>query len=126
MNEKLREKEIIKTSIIGIIGNVILVLFKAFVGILANSISIIMDAINNFTDALSSIITIIGTKLSGKKPNKKHPYGYGRIEYMTSTLIAILILFAGGMAIYESIKSIIDHYQNGTMPSFEIYSIYRK
>ena len=123
MNEKLREKEIIKTSIIGIIGNVILVLFKAFVGIIANSVSIIMDAINNFTDALSSIITIIGTKLSGKKPNKKHPYGYGRIEYMTSTLIAILILFAGGMAIYESIKSIIGHYQNGTMPSFEIYSI---
>ena len=123
MNEKIREKEIIKTSIIGIIGNVILVLFKAFVGIIANSVSIIMDAINNFTDALSSIITIIGTKLSGKKPNKKHPYGYGRIEYMTSTLIALLILFAGGMAIYESIKSIIDHYQNGTMPSFEIYSI---
>ena len=123
MNEKQREKEIIKTSIIGIIGNVILVMFKAFVGIIANSVSIIMDAINNFTDALSSIITIIGTKLSGKKPNKKHPYGYGRIEYMTSTLIAILILFAGGMAIYESIKSIIDHYQNGTMPSFEIYSI---
>ena len=123
MNEKLREKEIIKTSIIGIIGNVILVLFKAFVGIIANSVSIIMDAINNFTDALSSIITIIGTKLSGKKANKKHPYGYGRIEYMTSTLIAILILFAGGMAIYESIKSIIDHYQNDTMPSFEIYSI---
>ena len=123
MNEKQREKVIIKTSIIGIIGNFILVLFKAFVGIIANSVSIIMDAINNFTDALSSIITIIGTKLSGKKPNKKHPYGYGRIEYMTSTLIAILILFAGGMAIYESIKSIIDHYQNGTMPSFEIYSI---
>ncbi len=123
MNEKLREKEIIKTSFIGIIGNFFLVGFKAFVGIIAGSVSIIMDAINNFTDALSSIITIIGTKLSGKKPNKKHPYGYGRIEYITSTLIAILILFAGGMAIYESIKSIIDYFQNGTMPQFEIYSI---
>lgn len=123
MDERIREKEIIKTSFIGIIGNFILVLFKAFVGILANSISIIMDAINNFTDALSSIITIIGTKLSNKKPNKKHPYGYGRIEYITSTLIAMLILFAGGMAIYESIKSIIDYFQNGTMPQFEIYSI---
>ena len=123
MDEKTREKEIIKTSIVGIIGNIILVMFKAFVGIIANSVSIIMDAINNFTDALSSIITIIGTKLSGKKPDKKHPYGYGRIEYLTSTLIALLILFAGAMAIYESIKSIIDHYQNGTMPSFEIYSI---
>ena len=123
MNEVNREKVIIKTSIIGIIGNIFLVIFKAFVGIIAGSVSIIMDAINNFTDALSSIITIIGTKLSGKKPNKKHPYGYGRIEYLTSTLIAMLILFAGGMAIYESIKSIIDYFQNWTMPSFEIYSI---
>lgn len=123
MDLKLREKEIVKTSIIGIIGNFILVSFKAFVGIIAGSISIIMDAINNFTDALSSIITIIGTKLSNKKPTKKHPYGYGRIEYITSTLIAMLILFAGFMAIYESIKSIIDYFQNGTMPQFEIYSI---
>lgn len=123
MDEIKREKEIIKTSIIGIIGNVILVGFKAFVGLVAGSISIVMDALNNLTDALSSIITIIGTKLSNKKPNKKHPYGYGRIEYITSTLIAFLILFAGGMAIYESIKSIIDYFQNGTMPEFEIYSI---
>lgn len=123
MDEKRREKEIIKTSFIGIIGNFLLVAFKAFVGIIAGSISIIMDAINNFTDALSSIITIIGTKLANKKPNKKHPYGYGRIEYMTSTLIAMLILFAGFMAIYESIKSIIDYFKYGTMPQFEIYSI---
>ena len=123
MDEKLREKEIIKTSFIGIVGNFFLVMFKAFVGIIAGSISIIMDAVNNFTDALSSIITIIGTKLSAKKPNKKHPYGYGRIEYITSTLIAMFILFAGGMAIYESIKSIIDYFKNGTMPTFEIYSI---
>ena len=123
MDEIKREKEIIKTSIIGIIGNVILVGFKAFVGLVAGSISIVMDALNNLTDALSSIITIIGTKLSNKKPNKKHPYGYGRIEYITSTLIAFLILFAGGMAIYESIKSIIDYFQNGTMPEFEVYSI---
>lgn len=123
MENKNREKEIIKTSFVGIIGNVFLVAFKAFVGILAGSVSIIMDAVNNFTDALSSIITIIGTKLSAKKADKKHPYGYGRIEYMTSTLIAVLILFAGGMAVYESIQSIIDHFQNGSMPSFETYSI---
>ena len=118
-----REREIVKTSIGGIIGNVFLVAFKAFVGVVAGSISIIMDAVNNFTDALSSTITIVGTKLAARKPDKKHPYGYGRIEYLTSTLIAVLILFAGGMAIFESVKSIIDHFQNGTMPSFEIYSI---
>lgn len=123
MDEKSRERIIVRTSFIGIIGNFLLVAFKAFVGLLAGSVSIIMDAVNNFTDALSSIITIIGTKLSNKRPNKKHPYGYGRIEYITSTLIAVLILIAGGMAIYESIESIIDYFQNGTMPSFEVYSI---
>ena len=123
MDKNIREREIIKTSFIGIFGNIILVLFKAFVGIIAGSISIIMDAVNNFTDALSSFITIIGTKLANKMPNKKHPYGYGRIEYITSTLIAMLILFAGGTAIYESIKSIIDYFKYGSMPQFEIYSI---
>ena len=123
MDKNIREREIIKTSFIGIFGNIILVLFKAFVGIIAGSISIIMDAVNNFTDALSSFITIIGTKLANKMPNKKHPYGYGRIEYITSTLIAMLILFAGGTAIYESIKSIIDYFKYRSMPQFEIYSI---
>ena len=122
MDFEKRSKEIVKTSFIGIIGNILLVGFKAFIGLIAGSISIIMDALNNLTDALSSIITIIGTKLSGKRPNKKHPYGYGRIEYITSALIASLILFAGSMAIYESIKSIIDYFQNGSMPNFEIYS----
>ena len=123
MNNELREKGIIKTSFIGIVGNILLVAFKAFVGILAGSISIIMDALNNLTDALSSLITIVGTKLSSKRPNKKHPYGYGRIEYISSTLISFLILFAGSMAIYESIKSIIDYFKNETMPEFEIYSL---
>ena len=118
-----REKEIVKTSFIGIIGNAFLVAFKAFVGILAGSVSIILDAVNNFTDALSSTITIVGTKLSMRRPDKKHPYGYGRIEYLTSTLIAVLILFAGGMAVFESVKSIIEHFRDGAMPAFEIYSI---
>ena len=123
MDEAKRSHVIVRTSIIGILGNILLVLFKGIVGFLANSVSIIMDAINNLTDALSSVITIIGTKLSNKKADKKHPYGYGRIEYITSTLIAALILFAGGMAVYESINSIIDYYTNGTMPDYQIYSI---
>ena len=75
-----REKVVIKTSIISIIANIILAGFKAFVGLLANSIAIISDAVNNLSDALSSIITIVGTKLAGKAPDKKHPYGYGRKE----------------------------------------------
>ena len=71
-----RQQKIVKTSIIGIIVNLILVVFKAIVGILTNSIAITLDAVNNLTDALSSIITIIGTKLAGKAPDKEHPYGY--------------------------------------------------
>ena len=96
-----REKKIIQTSVIGIIGNVGLVAAKAIIGFIAGSVSIILDAVNNLTDALSSTITIIGTKLSGKKPDKKHPYGHGRIEYLTALTIAIIILVAGGSAIFE-------------------------
>ena len=79
-----REKVVIKTSITSIISNILLASFKAFVGLLANSIAIISDAVNNLSDALSSIITIVGTKLAGRAPDRNHPYGYGRIEYMTS------------------------------------------
>ena len=120
-----REQTIVRTSIIGIIANILLVGFKAFVGFVAGSISIVMDALNNLTDALSSIITIIGTKLSNKKPDRKHPFGHGRVEYITSTIIAVLILFAGGVAIYESIVSIVEYFTSGekTLPSFAWYSL---
>ena len=102
-----REKTVIKTSIISILANIILAGFKAFVGLLANSIAIVSDAVNNLSDALSSIITIVGTKLAGKAPNKKHPYGYGRIEYMTSFIVSAIVLYAGVTALIESIKKII-------------------
>ena len=75
-----REKKIIQTSIIGIIANIFLASFKAFVGLLAHSVAITLDAVNNLSDALSSIITIIGTKLAAKEPDKDHPLGHGRIE----------------------------------------------
>ena len=102
-----REKTVVKASIISILANIILAGFKAFVGVLANSIAIISDAINNLSDALSSIITIIGTKLAGKAPDKKHPYGHGRIEYMTSSIVAAIVLYAGITALIESIKKIV-------------------
>jgi cation diffusion facilitator family transporter len=97
-----RQQKIVKTSIIGIIVNLILVAFKAAVGILTNSIAITLDAVNNLTDALSSIITIIGAKLAGKAPDKEHPYGYGRIEYFSSVIIAAIVLWAGITALMES------------------------
>ena len=115
-----RDKKIIKTSIIGIIANLILVAFKATIGILVNSIAITLDAINNLTDALSSIITIIGTKLAGKAPDKKHPYGYGRIEYFSSVIIAIIILVAGLTALQESIPKIF----NPVLASYDFISVF--
>ena len=68
-----REKEIVRTSIVGIFGNVLLVVVKAIGGFIAGSISIVLDALNNLTDALSSLITLIGTKLSNRRPDRKHP-----------------------------------------------------
>lgn len=103
-----REKVVIRTSIISILANMVLAGFKAFVGLLANSIAIISDAINNLSDALSSIITIVGTKLAGKKPDKEHPYGHGRIEYMTSLIVSAIVLYAGIAALIESVKKIIN------------------
>ena len=104
-----REKVIIRTSFIGIVANILLVGFKAFIGFLVGSIAIILDAVNNLSDALSSVITIIGTKLAKKKPDAKHPYGHGRIEYITSLVISVIILFAGVTAIYQSIQAIIEN-----------------
>lgn len=103
-----RKKIIIKTSIVGILTNVMLVIFKSIVGFFTNSIAIILDAINNLTDVFSSLVTIIGAKLANKAPDKKHPYGHGRIEYFTAIIIAVIILVAGAMAIKESIEKIIN------------------
>ena len=104
--ESNREKTIVRTSVIGIVVNVFLVLFKAFVGFASNSIAVILDAVNNLSDALSSVVTIIGAKLGAKQPNKKHPLGYGRIEYLSSMIIAALVLYAGGTSLVESVKKI--------------------
>ena len=102
-----REKAIVKTSIIGILTNVFLVGCKAIVGLLSNSIAIILDAVNNLSDALSSVITIIGAKLGAKLPDKKHPLGYGRIEYLSSMIVAAIVLYAGITSMVESVKAII-------------------
>ena len=88
-----REKAIVKTSII--------------IGLVTNSIAVILDAVNNLSDALSSVVTIIGAKLGAKQPDKKHPLGYGRIEYLSSMIVAALVLYAGITSLVESVKKII-------------------
>ena len=114
-----REKIVVRTSVIGIVMNVILATFKALVGYFTNSVAIILDSVNNITDATASVVTIIGTKLAGKEPNKKHPFGYGRIEYLTAMIIAVIVLYAGVTALVESVKKIIDP----ITPDYSVVSI---
>ncbi|MBR6497222.1 MAG: cation transporter, partial [Methanomicrobium sp.] len=105
--EDLRERTIIKTSVIGILANVALAAFKAVIGLMTNSIAILLDAVNNISDAGSSIITIVGTKMASREADKKHPFGYRRIEYMSALIIAVIVLYAGITALTESVKKII-------------------
>ena len=102
-----RGKVIIRTSIIGILANLGLAAFKMVIGLASNSIAVILDAVNNMTDMLSSVITIIGTRLAGKAPDKKHPLGHGRTEYITALLVAGIVLYAGLTSLVESVKKII-------------------
>ncbi|MCR5734861.1 MAG: cation diffusion facilitator family transporter [Lachnospiraceae bacterium] len=102
-----REKIIVRTSIIGIVTNILLAVVKAVIGLMSSSIAIVMDAVNNISDAGASLITIIGTKLAGREPDKKHPFGYGRIEYLSAMIISVIVLYAGITSLVESVKKII-------------------
>ncbi|WP_303840746.1 cation diffusion facilitator family transporter [Selenomonas ruminantium] len=102
-----REKVIVKTSIIGIFANVFLAAFKAVIGFMSNSIAITLDAVNNISDAASSLITIVGAKLAAKEPDKEHPFGYGRIEYMSAIIISVIVFYAGVTSLIESGKLIL-------------------
>ncbi len=107
MNELNREKTIVRTGAVGILANVLLAGFKAAVGLVTGSIAVTLDAVNNLTDVLSSVITIISTKLAGKAPDKAHPYGHGRIEYLSAVSIAVIILYAGITSLIESVKKLV-------------------
>lgn len=123
-NSAARNRGITLASIKGIIGNVVLVIFKMIVGLASNSIAIILDAVNNLTDVLSSVLTIVGTKLAAKGADKEHPFGHGRIEYMTTMAIAFIILGAGIGSLKESIEKIV-HPEVSTfdVPSLAIIAV---
>ena len=103
-----RNKIIVRTSVIGILANVLLAAAKAVIGFVANSIAVILDAVNNLSDAMSSVITILGAKLAGKAPDKEHPYGYGRVEYLSAMIVSGLVLYAGITSAVESVKKILE------------------
>ena len=91
-------------GIVGIAANVMLCLIKLFAGMVTHSIAIMADAVNNLSDALSSVISLISFRLSGKAPDKKHPFGYGRTEYIAGLFVSMLIIFVG----FEFIKSSVE------------------
>lgn len=107
LNEE-RNKLIVRTSIIGILANVLLAGFKMVVGLFAHSIAIILDAVNNLSDVLSSLVTIVGNKLANKAPDRKHPLGHGRVEYISALIVSAIILYAGVTAAIEAVKKIIN------------------
>ena len=102
-----REKTIVRVGILGMIVNIMLAAFKAVIGVISNSISITLDAVNNLTDVLSSAVTIVGIKLAKSAPDRKHPFGHGRAEYFSALLIGGIVLYAGIAALIESVKKII-------------------
>jgi cation diffusion facilitator family transporter len=102
-----RARRIIRTSFIGIAANVLLAAFKAAVGLTAGSVAVVMDAVNNLSDALGSVLTLAGVQLARRPPNAKHPFGYGRIEYFSAVSIAALVLAAGAGSLVESVKKIV-------------------
>ena len=106
MTVQTREQGITKTSLIGVVVNVLLSAFKAAVGLASGSISVALDAVNNLTDAISSVVTIVGIKLARKKPDAKHPFGHGRIEYFSAIIVSGIVIAAGVTALYESVQKI--------------------
>ena len=124
MSSETRNKKIIKTSIIGIIANFILAIFKVVVGFLSGSIAIILDAVNNLSDTLSSIVTIVGVKFANRAPDKNHPLAHGRFEYLGAAIIATVISYIGFTAIFESIGKIINPNEvNYTFITFLVVSV---
>lgn len=102
-----RTKEIVKVSITGIAANALLAAVKIAIGTISGSVAIRADGINNLSDALSSVVTLVGTRLSVREPDRKHPFGYGRLESVSSLIIGLIIIYAGFGAANESVAGII-------------------
>ncbi len=106
-NPKVRFRYGLVAGIFGIISNALLCVFKLIVGIIGNSITIVADAINNLSDAGSSVVTLVGFKLSATPPDNDHPFGHARYEYVTSLLVSVTVLFIGILLLKSSIEKCI-------------------
>lgn len=106
-NPKVRFRYGLVAGIFGIISNALLCVFKLIVGIIGNSITIVADAINNLSDAGSSVVTLVGFKLSATPPDNDHPFGHARYEYIAAFIIAFAVVLIGVLLLKQSIEKII-------------------
>jgi cation diffusion facilitator family transporter len=118
-NKKTRTKVAYLASIVGLIANILLSVIKLIIGILISSVSVMADSINNLSDAGSSIITLIGFRLSNMPPDKEHPYGHGRIEYISALMVAFMVILVG----FQFIKTSYERTINPQVVKFETYSL---
>lgn len=107
-DRKVREAYLVLSGTLGIICNLILFITKLSVGLFINSIAVISDAFNNLTDLGSSLVSILGAKLSNKPPDKDHPYGHGRFEYIASLVVAFIIFSVGIELLTTSYHKVMD------------------
>lgn len=115
-NEKVRGKYIFLGGLVGIISNLLLFTIKLSVGLITSSIAIMADAFNNLSDASSSIITIVGFKLSDKPADAEHPFGHGRIEYISALIVSFMVMLVG----FQFVKSSLERIFNPVYIKFEI------
>ena len=103
-----RDDIIMMTSGLGLVANLLIASAKVLIGVLSSSIAIVSEGVNNFSDVLTSVLTLLGAKLAKKHPDDKHPFGYGRIEYLTSLVIATMIIVTGIEMMLSSVKLIFN------------------
>lgn len=108
VSENERNMAVFRAGYVGIATNIALAGVKAFIGLAANSISVVLDAVNNLSDAVSSVVTIIGTKFASAEADRDHPLGHGCIEYLAALTVAGLVLWAGITSLIESAKKIAE------------------
>lgn len=104
----VREKHLVLSGILGIVCNLILFIIKLFIGLISGSIAIVSDGFNNFSDMGASVVSIIGSKMSNLSADKEHPFGHGRIEYVSSLIVSFIIILVGFELFKESIIKIIN------------------
>ena len=106
-NPKIREKYGVLGGVLGIVCNIFLFVVKLIIGLFLNAIAIMSDAFNNLTDSFSSIVSIISAKMSNKKPDKDHPFGHGRIEYISTLIVSFIIVLVGFELLTTSVEKLI-------------------